>query len=183
MTGLPPPPPPDPPLTPAEEIAVAGTINASFQVATQQADSKVSMLLVVHSGIAVVVSTHLREAVALVASGGAAGLTAVPLLAAVMVGFLISGYHLMQGLRPRLIPPAPDNRFAFPAVATGALGGPEAPAAGVASGRLRAEAWESARRLAEIAMVKNQHVVRALNWMALMVLAALAAMTLVTLAG
>ncbi|SCG67454.1 MULTISPECIES: hypothetical protein [Micromonospora] len=171
--------PTDAPLSPSEELMVVGMINSSFQLATQQADSKVSMLLVVHPGVTAVLASQLDQVVGLLVEPRSLSLLAAPAVLAFTLAFLVSGYHLMQGLRPRLTPPAPTNRFAFPAIAAGTADttGPAGAAA------LCAESWALARMLADIAMTKNRHVSKSLSWVSVMVTTALTLLALGVLAG
>ncbi|GLW20604.1 hypothetical protein Mame01_06470 [Microbispora amethystogenes] len=88
------------------------------------------------------------------------------LLALYAAGFFVAGYHLVQGLRPRLGGPAGPNRF-------GLAGGEPGPPPRADATQQEREAWLLAGRLAELSRDKHRRVGRALAWTALMLAATL----------
>ncbi|MDX3195563.1 hypothetical protein PV458_44790 [Streptomyces sp. MN03-5084-2B] len=139
------------------ELDTALSTVTSFQGAVQHADDKVRTVVAVQSTITALVAAQLAF---LPAVQPAAWLrTAVlVILACFVTGYGYSAYELVQALRPRTERLAVPNRFAFPAVAGGAV-------TTVTAGPVRrqcAEAQQLARLLADLAMVKHRHVRRAL---------------------
>lgn len=99
-----------------ERLALATSINGSFQANIQHADTKAGMLAVACSGMVTAMLTqsdHVFHALR------ASPLLIGPGLAAWASALIVAVVHLARVLRPRTAPPAPDNHFAFPAVATG----------------------------------------------------------------
>ncbi|MGW1196216.1 hypothetical protein ACWD4B_10240 [Streptomyces sp. NPDC002536] len=147
----------------ADETSVKVALGAltAFQGYVQQADAKVNTLLMVHTGGVVAAVTTL---------GGRAGIRWTPvvgvLIAAFGVAFLISGFHIVQAIRPRLHAPTPLNPFGITGV-----GLPPPPCRQAQC----EQAWAMAELLGEIALVKNRHVQRAVPWTALMLCLGIAA--------
>ncbi len=113
------------------------------------ADTKIGVLCVAQVGFAL----------ASVNSAWITGEGPVPVVlpvAACTVAFLASGYHIAQALRPRL-------RFHR----DGWLG-MGAPCPGPRKPLTAEEAWQMAELLAEIARTKNEHIRRAVPWVAVM---------------
>jgi hypothetical protein len=133
------------------ETALAAMTAAQGYV--QQADAKVNTLLVLHTGGTVAVLGVL---------GGASGRSVVVwmLLALFALAFLVSGYHVLQALRPRLESPGLPNRFGITAARPTDADDPAEPAA---------EAWAMARLLSRIALLKNRHLARATPWAGVMI--------------
>jgi hypothetical protein len=152
---------------------LAAGIAQSFQVAVQQADSKVAMLLIVHPGASLLVVSQLNGLGAVLGAGGLRAGLAIAALAVFAVAFAAVGVETFLALRPRITPPAPGNRFAFPAVAAGG----RSPLEGTAE-ELARECWEHAEVLARIATVKNQHVLAATRWLLPGVVGAVACLAL-----
>ncbi|WP_327046900.1 hypothetical protein OG320_03075 [Microbispora sp. NBC_01189] len=155
-------------LTPGEALQVALTAVGAFQGYVQHADSKVATVTTVHLGAAAVAATQIGVLAGLRAPGRPVllGVAAVVLLALYAAGFFVAGYHLVQGLRPRLGGPAGPNRFGLAGGEPGS-----APPANVT--RQEQEAWLLAGRLAELSRDKHLRVGRALPWTALMLVATL----------
>ncbi|WP_182874381.1 hypothetical protein [Microbispora sp. H10670] len=155
-------------LTPNEALQVALTAVGAFQGYVQHADAKVATVTTVHLGAAAVAATQIGVLAALRAPGRPAllGVVAVVLLALYAAGFFVAGYHLVQGLRPRLGGPAGPNRF-------GLAGGEPGPSPQADATQQEREAWLLAGRLAELSRDKHRRVGRALPWTALMLAATL----------
>ncbi|MFJ2001196.1 hypothetical protein [Streptomyces chartreusis] len=145
----------------AHDMTAAIAALTSFQLVTQQADAKAGTMVTVHVGLAVVIATRAGEV-------GAPTLTA-PLavlfwLATLTYGFAfaVSGYLLMQVIRPRKAPLTASNRFSLDAAA-GSEADREQPVT---------ELWATAGAIAQIAELKNRYAARAVIWISAMVLAA-----------
>ncbi|WP_327289737.1 hypothetical protein [Streptomyces sp. NBC_01198] len=143
------------------EMAGAVAAMASFQQVTQQADAKAGTMATVHVGLAAVVASQV----------GQAGLPAPSRPAAVLfwaaslvytVTFVVSGYLLIQVIRPRMAAPGAPNRFSLD-VADHVGARPE---------RLVHEAWATAGAIARIAELKNAYIARAVMWVAAAVVTA-----------
>ncbi|GAA1196031.1 hypothetical protein F4556_003680 [Kitasatospora gansuensis] len=141
-------------------LTVALSALTAFQGYVQQADSKVNTLLVVHTGGVVAVVSALAGRDAPVRFP----LPTLLVMAGFAIAFLLSGFHVLQALRPRLDPPVPPSRFAITGINHLGLGH----ATGVDPAAQRIEAWAMAQLLAQIALVKNQHLARATPWTAAM---------------
>lgn len=148
-------------LSPAEQLQVTTAINASFQAATANADSKVNMLVVVHPGATLIAISQAGEVASIVDGGGSRAVLAVLLTAAFMLCFIASGHHIIAALRPRTTVAGDDNVFAFPLVGPGDAG-----LGGYTVAELSAQAWQLAGVLAEIARTKYHHVRRSIQWVA-----------------
>jgi hypothetical protein len=158
-----------------EDLRDALAVTVSFQNYVQHADAKVNVLVVVHAGAAAIVAAQ---------SGGMGKLTepgsflGYGLLGLFGVGFLVSGYHILQVLRPVLRAPAVRSRYGITGVTErppGTTGG-ERLSATEATANVPAkiaEAWAMSRLLAEIAKRKHRHVLRALPWTAVMLVSAI----------
>jgi hypothetical protein len=150
----------------SEDVTIALAAISTFQAYVQQADAKVSTLIVVHAGAAVAtmasqttLTTHPRPA-------------ALATFAMFALALLASGYHLVQALRPRMHPPHRLSHFGI----TGMMS--DRPI-----GDASAEAWQMARLLAELADVKYRHIARAIPWTATMIVLGVAATLVATLTG
>ncbi|MFY1652190.1 hypothetical protein ACN27J_15010 [Solwaraspora sp. WMMB762] len=148
-------------LSPAEELQVATAINASFQAATAQADSKVNMLVVVHPGATLIAVSQAGQIAGVVAHGGLQAALAILLTVAFMVCFVASGHHIIAALRPRTAVAGDANVFAFPLVRPGG-----ATLSGYTVEQLATQAWQLAGVLAEIARTKYRHVRKSIHWVA-----------------
>ncbi|MEV7008395.1 hypothetical protein [Streptosporangium sp. NPDC051022] len=146
---------------------------ASFQGYVQHADGKVSTLVVLHAGAAATVASQVPAGLQPGQAGGAAGAV---LLCLFLLGFLVSGYHMLQAVRPVLRPPAIRSRY-------GVAGrGPSAPNEVSRSIPARiAEARAMAELLAAIAERKYRHVSRAVPWTGLMLGSAICWLALVVM--
>lgn len=82
------------------------------------------------------------------------------LLALFAVAFLVSGYHVLQALRPRMDPPALPSRFGIVGPQPEGTAAPETQAA---------EAWAMSRLLSRIALLKNRHLATATPWAGAMI--------------
>ncbi|MGW4813823.1 hypothetical protein ACWEPB_19585 [Kitasatospora cineracea] len=135
------------------ELETALAAMTAAQCYVQQADAKVNTLLVLHTGGTVAVLGVL---------GGASGRAVVVwvLLALFAAAFLVSGYHALQALRPRLDSPALPNRFG--------MAGPR-PEGAVDPQAWAEEAWELSRLLSRIALLKNRHLAKATPWAGAMI--------------
>ncbi|WJK42612.1 hypothetical protein O7608_09680 [Solwaraspora sp. WMMA2056] len=165
-------------LTLKEELDVACAITASFQASIQHADTKGSMLAVLVSGVVTLLVTQAGPLRATLGGAGPAAVLVV-VLTVLVAALAATGLHLAAALRPRITPPGPTNRFAFPAMA----GTDPPPAGGTRSGDLRAEAWALNRLLAEIALTKHRHIAAAIRGTVLLVVAGLASLVLSAGAG
>ncbi|WP_371782116.1 hypothetical protein [Streptosporangium subroseum] len=117
-----------------------------------------------HAGAAAIVATQAGASARLGHAGLVAGLV---LLALFLLGFLMSGYHMLQAIRPILRPPAVRSRYGITGV------GSHAPTTSTEDVPTRiAEAWAMSRLLAQIAERKYRHVSRALPWAGLMLVSA-----------
>lgn len=150
----------------SEDVTIALTAMSTFQGYVQQADAKVSTLVVIHAGAAVAI---MASQTTLTAHPRPAALATFALFA---LALLASGYHLVQALRPRMHPPHRLSRFAI----TGMMS--DDPIVDAS-----AEAWQMARLLAELAEVKNRHIARAIPWTAAMIVIGVAAALVTALTG
>lgn len=150
-------------LRPTEELQLLTTITSSFQAATTQADSKISMLLVIQPGAGMVAMAQAGRVVELVRAGGAIAAVLLALSGMFVACYLISGYHLLAALRPRTPATGAANVFAFPDIQRSGrqLGS-------FTAEQLRDQAWRLAEVLADIAMTKNLHIRRAIAWIAVL---------------
>jgi hypothetical protein len=146
----------------ARELAAAVAAMASFQQVTQQADAKAGTLVTVHVGLAAVVSAQVGSVGAPAPTDLPAALFWLASLAYVLT-FTVSGYLLVQVIRPRTGRQSEPNRFSLDA----------ADHAGADNGRLAAQAWATAHAIARIAALKNDYTSRAVGWLGAMVLAAI----------
>ncbi|MDO0934063.1 hypothetical protein QQY66_21090 [Streptomyces sp. DG2A-72] len=137
---------------PALEVALAAL--AIFQGYVQQADSKVNVMVVVHTGGVVAAAAAL---------GGGAGTCWSPVLGTVLFAFavtlLVSGFHIVRALRPSTHAPAPVNPFGVTGLDADLAGDPQTQAE---------QLWVMARFLGSIALAKNRALARATPWTALM---------------
>ncbi|GIH60828.1 hypothetical protein [Microbispora siamensis] len=164
-------------MTPVEALTVALTTVGTFQGYVQHADAKVATVTTVHLGAAAVAATQMGALTGLRAPGApiAPGVVAVVLVTLYVAGFLVAGYHLVQGLRPRLGGPAGPNRFG--------LAGPGSGSSRVSIAQQEREAWLLVGTLAELSREKHRRVGRALPWTALMLVATLLWLALGALYG
>ncbi|GLY25527.1 hypothetical protein [Micromonospora sp. NBRC 101691] len=166
------------PLTPKEELDLACTIAASFQQNIQHADSKGSMLAVLASGVVTLVVTQADQVRDGLTGARPVAVAFVVTLVVLVAALVTTGLHLAAALRPRITPPGPANRFAFPAVA-----GRDTWSSDIRVGDLRTEAWALNRLLADIALAKHQHIVGAIRGVALLVVACLTILVLGVVTG
>lgn len=150
------------------DATLALTMMNTFQGYLQHADAKVSTLVVAHAGAAVAIIATPSSAL------GRHGVVAPAVLALFGVTFLMSGYHLIQALRPRLSSPVPPSEFGLMGVSAEPPADPSAQ---------RDAAWEMVRIFAEIARVKHEHVARAIPWTAAMLVVGLGGVVATALAG
>ncbi|MEU6413097.1 hypothetical protein [Microbispora sp. NPDC046933] len=164
-------------LTPVEALTVALTTVGAFQGYVQHADAKAATVATVHLGAAAVAATQMGALAGLRASGAPIALrvVAVVLVTLYVAGFLVAGYHLVQGLRPRLGGPGGPNRFG--------LTGPGSESSRVRVAQQEREAWLLVGTLAELSREKHRRVGRALPWTALMLVATLLWLALGALYG
>lgn len=150
----------------SDDVTIALTAMSTFQGYVQQADAKVSTLVVVHAGAAVAI---MASQTTLAARPRPVALVTFALFA---LALLVSGYHLVQALRPRMRPSHRPSRFGI---------------IGMMSDRpiddAPAEAWRMARLLAELAEVKYRHIACAIPWTAAMIVIGVTAALVTTLAG
>lgn len=139
-----------------ERLALATSINGSFQANIQHADTKAGMLAVACSGM---VTAMLTQSDHVVHALRASPLLVGPGLVAWVVVMVVAVVHLARVLRPRTAPPAPDNHFAFPAVAAGGTAGLRQ----MPADELCDQAAALGGALARIAMVKYRAVGSALT--------------------
>ncbi|WUH94357.1 hypothetical protein OG900_32300 [Streptomyces sp. NBC_00433] len=137
------------------EMAGAVAAMVSFQQVTQQADAKAGTMATVHVGLAAVVASQVGQAGLPEPSRPAAVLFWVASLA-YSIAFAVSGYLLIQVIRPRMAAPGTPNRFSLD-VADHVGARPE---------RLVDDAWATARAIARIAEQKNAYTARAVMWVA-----------------
>ncbi|MGI5166575.1 hypothetical protein ACQEU3_19690 [Spirillospora sp. CA-253888] len=130
---------------------VALTAVGTFQSYLQHADAKVSVLSAVLAGSA--------GAMLSTVDGASAAFSLL-----YMVAFLGAGLHLARALRPRLDDDSTTSAFGIMGI------GDRLPASAAAQ---RDEAWAMARILADAAVLKHRHVVRALPWTAASVVLAI----------
>ncbi|WP_134731159.1 MULTISPECIES: Pycsar system effector family protein [Amycolatopsis] len=134
------------------ELDIVLTTVSSFQGAVQHADDKARTLVSVLAMITAMATAQLGLL-------GTAHPPAVSrfVVTAVLVCFaaayVFSAVHLVQAIWPRTGSPAPDNQFAFPSVAVGAV---EARPRSVRD--QRTQAGDLALLLARLAMRKHRHV-------------------------
>ncbi|MEN3534307.1 hypothetical protein AAH991_04260 [Microbispora sp. ZYX-F-249] len=154
-------------MTPVEALTVALTTLGTFQGYVQHADAKVATVTTVHLGAAAVAATQMGALAGLRAPGAPAALSvvAIVLITLYVAGFLVAGYHLVQGLRPRLGGPGGPNRFG--------LAGPARVTSRVSVPQQEQEAWLLVGTLADLSREKHRRVGRALPWTALMLVATL----------
>ncbi|NUS10539.1 MAG: hypothetical protein HOY69_03875 [Streptomyces sp.] len=143
------------------DVAGAVAAMASFQQVTQQADAKAGTMATVHVGLAAVVASQVGQA-GLPAPTHPAAVLFWAASAAYSVTFAVSGYLLIQVIRPRAAAPTAPNRFSLDV----------ADHVGARPGRLAQEAWATARAIARIAELKNAYTARAVMWVASSVVAA-----------
>ncbi len=135
------------------EATLALSVMNTFQGYLQHADAKVSTLVVAHAGAAVAVIATPSSTM------GRHGVLGASVLTLFVVAFLMSGYHLIQALRPRLYSSVPPSEFGLMGISVEPLTDPLAQ---------RDAAWKMAQIFAEIARVKHKHVARAIPWTAAM---------------
>ena len=145
----------------AHDMTAAVAALTSFQLVTQQADAKAGTMVTVHVGLAAVIATRVGE---IGAPAPGAPLAVLFWLAALAYGlaFTVSGYLLVQVIRPRKAPLAASNRFSLDA----------AEGSGENRERPVTELWATASAIARIAELKNRYAARAVIWVSAMVLAA-----------
>lgn len=135
-------------------VNVALAALATFQGYVEQADAKINTILMVHTGGVVAAAAAL---------GGSWAVKSSPLVMTVLsafgAAFVVSGFHVVKALRPRIHPPVPLNPFGM----TGTALCPP-----VTRRAQRDYAWAMAGFLGEIALTKNRHLVRATPWTVLM---------------
>ncbi|MER7167863.1 Pycsar system effector family protein [Micromonospora sp. NPDC000207] len=156
-------------LTPFEDLQVAMNVTASFQTAIQQADAKAGMLIAVHTGLLALVATTTGDTVRRLVLGDGptswATVAAWTALAVFTAATVAGGTFLFQTVRPRLSPPGPENRFAFPSVRPAGQ-----PVGAQTAAQLCAQAWQHTATVAEIALAKHRHIRRALRCLPVMLL-------------
>lgn len=161
-------------LAPADELAAGAIALGSFQQVTQQADAKANILVAAHVGSTVLPATQIGQ-IGRPELTGPAAITFWVTSAAYLVGFVVSGYLLIQIIRPRTGPPSSVNPFVLTAIPRWYNGNGNA--------ELTAKLWDVAEAVASIAVVKNAYLVRAVGWVAATVLLAVAWLAVVGVAG
>ncbi|MEU9152345.1 hypothetical protein AB0D59_17780 [Streptomyces sp. NPDC048417] len=146
----------------AQDLTAAVAALTSFQLVTQQADAKAGTMVTVHVGLAAVIATRVGD---LGAPAPTAPLAVLFWLATLGYGlaFTMSGYLLVQVIRPRKAGLAASNRFSLDAAEGGGADPDRQPVT---------ELWETANAIARIAELKNRYAARAVIWVSAMVLAA-----------
>ena len=139
------------------EVTVALTALSSFQQVTAQADAKASMLLAIHVGVTALLTGRFAS----VPPSPALWLAGV----IYAISFAVSGYLLIQVVRPRLGDVPASNPFAL---------GRRTPRAIQAEPASAADAWQVAEAVAVIAATKNRFVALAIPAVASMVVSAVA---------
>ncbi|MCC3769574.1 hypothetical protein [Streptomyces sp. UNOC14_S4] len=147
----------------AQDMAAAVAAMTSFQQVTQQADAKAGTMVTVHVGLAAVVSAQVGQVGAPPPTQPLAVLFWLATLAYVLT-FTVSGYLLVQVIRPRTARYAAPNRFSLDS----------ADHSGANGEQLAAQMWATADALARIADRKNGYAARAVIWVSVMVLSAVA---------
>jgi hypothetical protein len=137
------------------EMDLALLVLAGVQRNIEQADSKVSMLLVVNAGL-MAVQVQFWQATS--GREKPLGMTAEVLLVLSVVLLSSATYCLAQVLRPRHSGPPGTNRLAFPSLARGTDGNMDE---SIELAVVPKHAWDVARRLAIIAEIKFTWVTRA----------------------
>ncbi|MEV6496615.1 hypothetical protein [Streptomyces prunicolor] len=145
----------------AQELAAAVAAMASFQQVTQQADTKAGTMVTVHVGLAAVAATEVGQVGAPAPTEPLAVLFWCAAFAYALT-FTVSGYLLVQVIRPRTGRHSAPNRFSLDV----------AHYSGEVGGQLAAQAWATADAIARIAALKNGYTARAVSWVAAMVVAA-----------
>ncbi|TLS46696.1 hypothetical protein FE633_08405 [Streptomyces montanus] len=145
----------------AQELAAAVAAMASFQQVTQQADAKAGMMVTVHVGLVAVVATKVGSVGAPAPTEPVAVLFWLATFA-YLLSFTVSGYLLVQVIRPRTGRHSAPSRFSLDV----------ADPSGAVGGQLAAQAWATADAIARIASLKNGYTARAVSWVAAMVVAA-----------
>ncbi|MFF7645543.1 hypothetical protein [Streptomyces canus] len=144
--------PPNAAEEPALTVALAAL--ATFQGYVQQADAKVNVMVMVHTGGVVAAATAL---------GGGGGAHWSPVLVTVLFAFavtlLVSGFHIARALRPSTHVPTPVNPFG--------VTGLDAVLADDPQNQVE-QLWAMARFLGSIAMAKNRALASATPWTAVM---------------
>lgn len=154
-----------------QDLDDALAVAASFQGCIQHADAKAGVLVVLHAGAAAIVATQASAGARLGQIGAVAGLA---LLSLFLLGFAVSGYHMLQAVRPILRSPAVQSRYSITGI------GCHVPSPATEDLPVRiTEAWAMARLLAQIAERKYRHVSRSVPWTGLMLGAAVCWTTLV----
>ncbi|GHE26682.1 hypothetical protein GCM10017673_30780 [Streptosporangium violaceochromogenes] len=151
-------------LTAVESLTIALTAVGTFQTYVEHADAKVTTVAGFHIGAAAVAAAQTGTLRAAWQAHPAIAPAVAVLLALYTAGFLVAGYHLLQGIRPRLGVPAGANRFGL----AGLRDGKRSRAA-----ERERQAWHLADSLAEVARAKHTRVRRSLPWTALMLLSVL----------
>ncbi|GAA4208288.1 hypothetical protein GCM10022252_73230 [Streptosporangium oxazolinicum] len=154
-----------------QDLDGALAVMISFQNYVQHADGKVSVLAVAHAGAAATVAAQAGSAARLAHAGLVAGNA---LLGLFLLGFLVSGYHMLQTIRPVLRPPSTRSRYGITGVA-----GHLPPAADEDVATRIDEAWAMTRLLAQIAERKYRHVSSALPWTGLTLVSAISLTVLI----
>jgi hypothetical protein len=153
-------------LAPSAALNLAMELGVSFQVAIQQADSKIAMLLIVHPGTSLLV---IGQAGNVVHGLGADLLSLARLVTAALfvVGFVLAGRQVVLAFGPRSAPSFDRNHFSFPSVSSQDV----PPLLNADIEELAVEAWAHTRLLADIASLKNRHIRAAVRWLVLMITA------------
>lgn len=148
---------------------------SSFQQVTQQADAKASTLVAIYVGLSALLAARV-DAFRPGRLHGVRGALVWPATGALVAVVLITGYFLVQVLRPRAAGVPEPNPFSLVQAAGTARAGIRdlQPTHALPPTSLAPKAWEVANALARIALLKNQYIGRALTALALMVVIALA---------
>ncbi|GGL27960.1 hypothetical protein [Planomonospora parontospora] len=162
-------------LSPVEALTVALTTVTTFQTYAQHADTKVATVATVHLGTAAVAATQAGAFAEAAPLHPVLRLVTAVLAVLYVTGFVISGHHLLQGLRPRLDGPPGANRFG--------LAGQRGAVRRAGAAEQEREAWRLVSSLAELTRAKHARITRALPWTALMLVTTLVWLALAALYG
>ncbi|MFY1635530.1 hypothetical protein ACN27F_20025 [Solwaraspora sp. WMMB335] len=161
-------------LTPKEELEVACAMAASFQANIQHADGKGGMLAVLVSGVVTLMITQAEQLRSGVSGSSPTAVALIVALSVSAVALAVTGLQLAAVLRPRLTPPNPVNRFAFPSLANRV----RRPTIGSTTADLCVEAWALNELLAAIALAKHRRIMSAVAGTVALVIACLASLVL-----
>jgi hypothetical protein len=156
-------------IKPTDELATTLATLSMFQGNVQHADDKARTVVAIQTMLMATVAAQFT----LLVNSGVAHTILLAVLAVFVLGYAQSSIHLLRALIPRMAPASMHNPFAFPSVATGP---------GSATPQLVQEqcvhAHEVSHRLAQLAMLKHQHVRRAMYGTGALVVSTLGSLVL-----